>query len=142
MRIIKLGTGEFPTFDKVEDYFYVKLLKEERDPKGKFRLPNGNLISEKGLSVNEPILFSYKKVVCFTATAKTGRLDNHDKHAEEYPYYFVIDMSSLQSANISLEEVEDSLRDVLDGKSLVSARSWIKIEDSSKTDELWESIRK
>jgi len=42
MRIIKLGTGEFPTFDKVEDYFYVKLLKEERDPKGKFRLPNGN----------------------------------------------------------------------------------------------------
>jgi len=33
MRIIKLGTGEFPTFDKVEDYFYVKLLKEEREEK-------------------------------------------------------------------------------------------------------------
>ena len=141
MRIIKLGTGEFETFDEVEDYFYVTLLTEERNPKGKFRLPNGNLISENGLSIGERILFSYNKVVCFTAVAKTGRLDNNDKYAGKYPYYFVIDMPSVQPANISLEKVEDSLRDVLDGKSIVSARSWIKISDSS-TDEFWESIRK
>lgn len=141
MRIIKLGTEEFGTFDEVENYFYVTLLMEERNPKGKFRLPNGNLISENGLSVGERILFSYKKIVCFTAVAKAGRLDNNDEYAGKYPYYFVVDMSSVQPTNISLEKVEDSLRDVLDGKSIVSARSWVKIPDSS-TDELWESIRK
>jgi len=86
-------------------------------------------------------MISYEKIVRFTAIAKSGISDNNDEEAGNYPFYFVIDMPSVQSANFSLEEVEDYLKDDY-GKSIASVQSWSKIPDSSKAIELWESLRK
>jgi hypothetical protein len=134
MRIIKLGKGEFKNRDEVENYFQSVLY--ERNPEGKFWLPTKKMIDK-----DEFLMFSYEKIVRFTAIAKTGLLENNDDRADDYPYCFVIDMSSLQSANISLEQVEDELKDVY-GKSIASVQTWSKIPDSSKAIELWESLRK
>jgi hypothetical protein len=134
MRIIKLGKGEFKNRGEVENYFQSVLY--ERNPEGKFWLPNKKLIEK-----DELLMFSFEKIVRFTAIAKTGLLENDDDGADNYPYCFVIDMPSLQSTNISLEQVEDELKNVY-GKSIASVQTWSKIPNSSKAIALWESLRK
>lgn len=134
MRIIKLGKKEFRTFDEVQKYFQVDLYN--RKPVGQFRLLNKKLINKDDL-----LLFSYEKVVQFTAVAKTRMLENNDELAGEYPYYFVIDMSTVQKAEISLEKVEEYLKGVYD-KSIATIQAWPNIPDSPTANALWESLRR
>lgn len=136
MRILKLSVQkEFHTLHELRDYFQRELYA--RDPEGKFLVPSKKLIEK-----NELLMFSYKKIVRYTAIAKTGILPNHDELAKKYPYYFLIDMSSLEDAKytISLEQVEDLLKDVY-GKSIATGQTWSKIPDLPTTIELWESLR-
>jgi hypothetical protein len=133
MRVIKLGKGEFKTLEKVQDYFQRELY--DREPAGKFWLP-----TKKTIDKDELLLISYEKIVRFTAIAKTGISSNNDEEAGKYPYYFVIDMSSIQSANFRLEQVENYLKGVYD-KSIAPVQSWSNIPESSKAIELWESLR-
>ncbi len=139
MRIIKLGKGEFKTLGEVKEFFEGELL--QREPKGKFRLRKLSIAEDK-LNIGEPILFSYQTIVCFSARTKTGRLINYDKQANKYPYYFVVDMDTLQPSNIRLKIVEERLRDELGGKHLVKTQRWPALTDTPATNELWESLRK
>ena len=134
MRIIKLSKDEFEDLDKVNDYFQHKLY--DRILVGQFRLP-----SKKTIEKGELLLFSYEKIVRFTAIAKEGVSENHDEFSDEYPYYFIIDMETLEVAEMSFEQIEDFLRDIYD-KSIASARAWSKIPDSPTTNELWDLLRK
>ena len=140
MRIIKLGKEEFKTLDEVVDFFENRLNDDnDRNLKGKFRLPSKKV--KKIIAKDEFLLFSYEKIVRYTAIAKTETLENDDEHSTDYPYYFVIDMSTVEPAERSLEKIEDFLQDVY-GKSIASGQSWSKIPDSPKTNKLWESLRK
>jgi hypothetical protein len=134
MRIIKLSKDEFNTLDDVLNFFQSELY--DRKPEGQFRLPSNKLIEK-----DELLLFSYEKIVRFTGISKTEVLENNDEFSADYPYYFAIDMSSVQSAEMSLEQVEDFLKNVYD-KAIVSARAWSKIPDSPTANELWDSLRK
>ncbi len=134
MRIIKLSKDEFGDLDEVLDFFQRDLYN--RNPEGQFRLPNNKTIEK-----DELLLFSYQKVVRFTAIAKEGVSENHDKLSVDYPYHFIIDMETLESAEMSLEKVEEFLQGVYD-KSIASARSWSKIPDSPTANELWDLLRK
>lgn len=134
MRIIKLSKDEFENLEEVFDFFQRKLYY--RNPEGQFRLP-----SSKTIQKDEMLLFSYEKVVRFTAIAKEGVSENHDELSVDYPYHFIIDMDTLESAKMSLEKVEAFVRGVYD-KSIAGARSWSKIPDSPTTNELWDMLRK
>ncbi len=136
MRIIKLGTVEFPSIEDVRRYFENDLPRKE--PPGKFRIPQ-NLIGKNGLKKGEKLLFSYRGTICYLAMANSGRINNTDKRQKKYPYFFLIDIDTLQNTRISLLELENQLK-LNPPKSIVRSRSWPKIQDNVRSDTLWDSL--
>src|SRR5262245_37083906 len=107
MRIIKLSTDEFETFEKVETFF---TQLSSRTPIGKFRITKGR-IAKDGLQIGEKLLFSYRTRVCYFAEAASGVFKNLDEYSEEYPHFFQVNVATLRPASISLYEVEKTLRE-------------------------------
>ena len=87
MRIIKLSTEEFETFEDVVHFFEEDL--PQRKPPGKFLLPPG-WIAEDGLQCGETLLFTHLATVCYSARAGSVRLENTDEYGDDYPYYFKV----------------------------------------------------
>ena len=134
MRIIKLGTGEFSDFEQVEDFFMNDL--PHRNPPGKFLLPSP-LIGKTGLDKGEKLLFAYKGMIHFSAVAASGRMDNQDKSTNGYPFYFLVDLSSLTTVKISLKEIENILSQNNVTMSIVKSRSWPVVKDQAAADLIW-----
>jgi len=138
MRIIKLGTEEFPNLDKVINFFEENL--PSRTPPGKFRIPQKS-IAEDGLKIGEKILFSYKCTVYYIAQSATGRLPNDDKYHNEYPFFFQIDVGTLMPTELSLHEIEKQFhQQTSETKSIVKSRKWVRIQNSQFTEKLWHSL--
>jgi hypothetical protein len=138
MRIIKLSSEEFETVGKVISYFEEDL--PMRTPSGQFRIPRG-WIAEDGLTVGEPLFFSYQGEVLYSAKAGTGRQNNRDEYSDEYPFYFLVDMKTVRRIAISLEELEERLRATGRTKAIVKSQGWPTLPDSPSRDELWSSLR-
>ena len=134
MRIIKLGTREFSNLEQVENFFEDKL--SHRSPPGTFWVPSP-LIGKDGLNKGEKLLFAYKGMIYFSALAASERMDNQDKGTSRYPFYFLIDLSSLKRVRISLIEIEEILSQNSITKSIVKSRSWPVINDQTAADLIW-----
>jgi len=135
MRIIKLGTSEFSNFEEIEFFFSDDL--PNRKPSGKFLIPSP-LIGKSGIETGEQLLFSFKGIIYFAALSASQRMDNQDKNADKYPYYFLIDLKSLKRINISLIEIEEILLQHDKAMSIVKSRSWPKITDISVVKLIWQ----
>lgn len=134
MRIIKLGTGEFSNFEQVEDFFKNDL--PYRNPPGKFLMPSP-LIGKTGLAQGEKLLFAYKGLIHFSALAASGRMNNQDESTSGYPFYFLVDLSSLATVKISLKEIEGILSQNNVTISVVKSRSWPVVKDKTAADSIW-----
>ncbi len=134
MRIVKLSADEFPDLEDVDWFFEEELAA--REPRGKFRIPRG-WIAADGLQPGEPILFSYRSIVRYSALAGSGRQRNNDDQRERYPYYFVVDPETLQPATISLVDVERRLRAVGVEKVIVKVQGGPIVTSSPGVNELW-----
>jgi hypothetical protein len=92
MRIVKLSEVEFEDERAIDDYFdYL----HEADPPGKFRITDRR-IAEDGLEPGEYLIFSYNGTICRIALSASGRLDNKDEYKDTYPFYFKINLDTLQ----------------------------------------------
>ncbi|MCB0195750.1 MAG: hypothetical protein KDJ65_27620 [Anaerolineae bacterium] len=139
MRIIKLSEEIFSDLDDVMEFFRDYL--PQRDPPGKFRITEGR-IAQGGLEPGEEVLFSYNGKIYFMAQSATGRLANEDKHKDEYPFYFLVDMDTLRPVGMSLHDVEQRYHhETGETKSLVQTRGWPKIENEGFTTSFWDSLK-
>ena len=134
MRIIKLSSSEFTDLERVSSFFDHDL--RAREPEGKFRFPEG-WIAEDGLKPGERVLFSYDTVICYAGWSLTGRSLNQDEDRADYPYFFKLDMATLQTAAIPLQQLEDLLQSkgLHDGR-LVRSQGWPIIEDRDEVEVL------
>jgi hypothetical protein len=140
MLIIKLDTRDFDEEEEVHSFFKEEL-RSRTD--GKFRIPAG-WIAEDGLHANEPLFFSHRAVVLYSAKARTGRRNNYDAHRDLYPYYFEVDVESIcpVKGGVTLQELQERLERVTGTKrNIAKSQGWNAIPDSEATDELWASLR-
>ncbi len=138
MRVVKLSEEIFPELENVMMFFRDDL--PERNPPGKFRITERR-IAQDGLEPGEEILFSYNGQIYFIAQSSTGRLENEDEHQNEYPFYFLVDMDTLRSVDISLHDVEQKYhQETGETKSLVQTQGWPKIENETFVTSLWDSL--
>lgn len=141
MRIIKLSSKDidFPDRASVDAYFTVKL--PNRNPAGQFLLTQGR-IADGGIDTGEAIIFSYATEVTHIARAASGRYDNGGDNNRTYPFYFVVDMNTLSSAQGNLSDVEASLTGLGRRKNIVRTQGWPRIPDSPEVDRIWNRLRK
>jgi len=69
-------------------------------------------------------------------------MNNTDEYANKFPYYFVVDMATIQPANRSLQEIENKLKAELGNKNLVHSQAWPRLDDTISTTELWDNLRR
>lgn len=138
MRIIKLSTEEFETIKDVVTYFEEHL--PSTNPPERFRITERR-ITEDGLEIGEPLLFSYQTTVLFTAEAASGRLDNNDEKSDTYPFLFLVNMATLRPSEISLYDIEEQLHQTGERKSLVQSQGRPIIPDSPFSENLWQTLR-
>ncbi|MDM8524774.1 hypothetical protein QUF80_15505 [Desulfococcaceae bacterium HSG8] len=141
MRIIKLSKEEFPSLNKVKEFFYEYL--PSTTPVGKFMLTKRR-IAKKGLEQGEKILFSYDSTIRYIAqTASTVLRNEDEKYREKYPSFFLVDLDTLHQAEFSLYEFEKKLHEkTSETKSIVRSQGWPTIPDSQFTEEFWDSLLK
>lgn len=141
MRIIKLShkDPDMETQEMVDHFFNVTL--NERTPPGKFRLTETR-IGKDGMYIGEKLIFTYKGKIVYVAESKSGRIVNSDKDLIEYPYLFLIDMSSLIKAKGDLIELEKILfSKKLINKNIVQSQGWPKLDDSEELFSIWETLK-
>src|SRR5687767_14546303 len=111
MRIVKLSDVEprFATLDGVRSFFFEVL--PPRTPPGKFFV-TPNRISPDGLNSGEPLIFTYKARVVFTAHAGSELVRNDGDNSQTHPHYFIVDMATLREADEDLNEWERWYREV------------------------------
>jgi hypothetical protein len=144
MRVVKLSSEEFQSPNNVRRFFVQELSR--RTPPGKFRVTPGRIARKDGLRRGEFLLFTHKAQIVFTACANSGLVDNlndTDDMREKYPCYFIVDLGTLQEAEVRLDEFENWYRN-LSGKhdKLVRSQGWNRLDDSVHTDALWKRLRK
>lgn len=129
MRLVKLSTAEFESIDKVDKFFDHDL--RQREPHGRFLFPRG-WIAEDGLAKSELLLFSFLGRVVRVARAKSGRLRNTDVQRGRYPYYFVVDMETVQKGfPFTVTDLEEALRRESGvTKSVAASRGWVRLPDT------------
>jgi hypothetical protein len=138
MRIIKLSPAEFPTFKYVQDFFLKEL--PGRTPPGKFRIPPGHIAKEK-FDEDESLIFTYQSRVRFKARSQSRLKDNEDNEAKKYPYYFVIDLETLQSADTPLRDTEQKYREISGQDVNWEGQGWNVRPESKHTSALWNWVR-
>lgn len=141
MRIIKLSSKDidFPNRASVDTYFAVKLPK--RTPAGQFLLTKGR-IAGGGIETGEAIIFSYATEITHIARAATGRCENGGDDNHTYPFYFVVDMNTLSSAQGNLSDVEARLTALGPCKNIVRTQCWPRILNSPEVDRIWNGLRR
>jgi hypothetical protein len=139
MRIIKLSSKDidFPDRAGVVNYFEVKL--PNRDPVGQFLLTKGR-IREGGIEDGEPLIFTYKGQITYTAKASSGRFTNSGSDRDTYPFYFIVDVNTIAPAQGSLADLEAKLRDLGAHNNILLTRGWPRIEDSREVDRIWNEL--
>jgi hypothetical protein len=95
MRFVKLGKVEFKTLDDVRRVFRQDL--PNRKPPGKFRVKPRH--ANDKLAFDEPIVFTYRARVVFTARAGSTLLPNDDDEHEKHPGYFVVKLATLREVD-------------------------------------------
>lgn len=141
MRIIKLSPRDidFPDRVSVDRYFEVTL--PNRNPVGQFLLTQGR-IAESGIEVGEPIVFSYETEITHVAKAATCRLVNLQGDSVTYPYYFLLNMSTICLAQGRLADVEAELAIAGVQKNIVRTQGWPRIQDSPAIDQIWNALKR
>ena len=138
MRLIKLSQDTFESMDAVREFFDGEL--RGRCPEGKFRFTEGR-IAEDGLRPGEQVLFSYKSVVRYIASADSGRALNRDEVRDAYPYFFLVNMEALRPTEFGLADFETSLVERAGHCGcLVHSQGWPIIEDSDEVQVILEEF--
>lgn len=141
MRIIKLSPRDidFPDRVSVDTYFEVTL--PNRNPIGQFLLTHGR-IAEYGIETGELIIFSYKTEITHVGKAASCRLVNSQRDSETYPYYFLVDMSTICLAQGSLADVEAEFASAGVQKNIVHTQGWPQIQDTPASDQIWNARKR
>jgi hypothetical protein len=146
MRIIKLSPfdEDMKTLVDVHAYFNKKLLS--RSPQGSFLLTKGR-IAKNGIEPGELLIFSYKGNIVYLAFSASGRIDNQGDEAEEYPYYFCIDIDSIVPGKGHLKDLEQDFNRLgITKKHLLNTQGWPIIRESKEREDeleaIWESFKK
>ena len=137
MRLVKLSTDEFTEEADLKAYFTQELPR--RNPPGLFRLPTG-WIGQEALEPGETLLFSYRGRLRFVAKAETGWMDNTAMPHPNYPYCFIISLSSVREADVLLTEVEQRLRAEAGLRKSLQAQGWTRIPDSDRAEQIIEAL--
>lgn len=140
MRIIKLSPNDtdMRTREKVDRYFQAHLAK--RRPVGQFLLTERR-IAANGIRPGELLVFSYNGEIVYLARSRSGRENTVGPDAIQYPYYFCVEMGSIQAVNrrlIDLEKLLHSHR--LFGGNVVRTQGWPRIDDSGSRGRLLEKL--
>lgn len=135
MRIIKLGTQEFPSSNDVDRFFREKL--KSPDQRGRFYFARTR-ISAQGIQPGEYVLFSYCTRVLYRGMALTGRQFDSGRKGG-FQFYFSIDAGSICSVTgVDLYQVQSILDRLLPvRKNLVRSRAWLSISDQKASNEVW-----
>ncbi|HZK79605.1 MAG TPA: HNH endonuclease signature motif containing protein [Humisphaera sp.] len=136
MRIVKLSADDISDEVELQEYFDRELPK--KNPPGLFRFNNG--IKPDGLAKDETVLFSYMGHVRYVVKAASGRLDNTYEPHRNYPYCFVIDMSSVRPVDIEIGLIEKLLRDEAGLQKSLKGQGWTIIPDSEAVARVVESL--
>lgn len=128
MRIIKLSDRDkdFPNCESVGYYFQYKL--PNRNPPGKFLLTKGR-VAKNGIEIGEQLIFSYKSKILYLALSASGRRDNLDEDVDMYPFYFVVDMSTITPVKGSLTGIESICSKANVHKNIVRTQGWPSIPE-------------
>jgi hypothetical protein len=139
MRIIKLSDKDkdFPTRESVDYYFQHKL--PNRNPPGKFLLTKGR-IAKDGIESGEQLIFSYKTEILYISLSASGRLDNFDKDADTYPFYFLVDIESITPARGFLSDIESICLEAEINKNIVRSQGWPRIQEPV-TEIIWSILK-
>ena len=138
MRIIKLSPEDPDMKDRgMVDLFFNKKLRE-RKPRGQFLITKGR-ISEKGISPGEMLVFSYNGEIVYLALSKSGRLTTTGPEANNYPFYFCVDISTIVKGKRSLHELE---KEINASKHIVKTQGWPSFKDSLELKRIWEKFKK
>ena len=139
MRIIKLSQKDidFPDRHSVDTYFEVKL--PNRNPVGQFLLTKGR-IKKDGIDAGEPIIFTYQGRVTHIAKASSGRLENSGDDRGTYPFYFLVDISTIAPAQGTLPDIQSELEAMEIQKNIVRTRGWPRIQDSRAVHRIWKAL--
>jgi hypothetical protein len=133
MRVIKLSPNDrdMLTRHRVDTYFREVL--PNRSPKGQFLLTKSR-IAPDGIQPNERIVFTYMGEIVYQARALTGRTKNLDKtESEQYPYYFCVNLDSIEQGCKSLSLLENELKKsnlISQGQNLVKTQAWPIVKES------------
>ena len=141
MRIIKLSKTDpdFPNREAVHIYFFNTL--PNRNPKGQFFLPSPKKIGEDGVYPGERLLFAYQGECFYKACAASARRKNTGKDSTNYPYYFLVDVSSIEPFAGTLADLERKLhKSGIYRKAVVKSREWAKIEENDENIGIIEDI--
>jgi hypothetical protein len=140
MRIIKLSSKDisFPTRASVATYFEVEL--PNSSPVGQFLFTKGR-IRKDGIDDGEPIIFSYQSQIAYIAKASSGRVANLGGERQTYPFYFLVDTSTIAPAQGNLADVETKLGGLGIHKNIVRTRGWPQIPDSDEVNRIWNGLK-
>ena len=141
MRIIKLSDRDVDFTDRASvDTYFIHTLPG-RSPVGQFLLTQGR-IRHDGIDTGEPLIFTYKAELTYTARAASGRLTYGQSYkGTSYPFYFIIDMETLSLATGMLSDVEDKLARAGVHKNIVRTQGWPSLSDSPTTQAIWNDLR-
>ena len=141
MRIIKLSPKDIDFPDRVSVDTYFKVTLPNRNPIGQFMLARGR-IAEHGIEAGELIIFSYKTEITHVRKAASCRLVNSQRDSVIYPYYFLVDMSTICLAQGSLADVEAKLESAGVQKNIVHTQGWPRIQDDPVIDPIWNFLKR
>jgi 5-methylcytosine-specific restriction endonuclease McrA len=123
MRIIKLSQEDpdMKTREMVDDFFINYLPGEDGE---RFSIKKG-LISKDNFSPGERLVFSYNTEIVYVAYSKSGILNKEpgEPHASTYPYYFLVEPSSIVAAAGRLSVLEAELAK-LGIKKRITVQGW------------------
>ncbi len=140
MRIVKLSDLDpsFDTLDGVRAFFFHEIWK--RTPPGRFRVTRGR-IAQAGLKPGEPLVFTFRRRVVFTARAETELLPNDDEERQKYPSYFVVNLDTLREVDGDLRDVQRQYaKGTGEAIVLVGSRGWNTLPDSEVTSRIWAQL--
>ena len=137
MRLVKLNADEFPEERHLLAYFDREL--SSRTPPGLFRFTKGR-IAEGALDPGETVLFSYRGRLRFVAQTETARMDNSYLPDDDYPHCFIINMKTVRSVDVPLEELENRLRAEAGLDVSLRGHGWTRIPDSQRAERAVEAL--
>ncbi len=140
--------------EMVDDYFINYLPGRNGEC---FYVPKG-FISKDNFAAGENLVFSYKTEIVYLASAKSGILDTDFSERDEnsFPYYFLVDISSITPASGSLSDLESELEKIgvlynvgKDGSKVpkkITSQGWASVSIPEKLKnkeiEILESLKK